>query len=101
MGANCSKCGELWTSAGPDGDYCDSCGLTQAHGADVGSADDGEQSQDHKPTTQANALIAVGEKAQPFHDPLGETYARFEVDDHLETWPLDSRHWRSWLARSY
>ena len=99
MGANCPDCGELWMNAGPRGDYCASCGYTQTHGAD--KEPDGEQALDSLNTTQANALIQIGEKAQLFHDPLGMAYGRFDVSGHLETWPLDSRHWKTWLQHSF
>lgn len=102
MGANCPGCGELRTSIGPRGDYCSSCGLTQAHAAASGTApaDEEPNARDSTPS-QADALIDLGLQAQLCHDPLGVTYARFEVDGHLETWPLDSRYWKSWLSRSH
>src|SRR5829696_2344612 len=51
---------------------------------------------------QSMATILVGlasEHAELFHATDGKTYARIEVDDHLETHPVRGRHFRTWLSR--
>jgi len=45
-------------------------------------------------------LVRLAKQAELYHD--GDTaYASWVVDDHLETWPVASRRFRTWLARAF
>ena len=53
-------------------------------------------------TTQVDLLeeLAVDE-ALLFHSSDEKTYAAFPVNDHLETWQINSKRFRRWLSRRY
>lgn len=51
--------------------------------------------------SQADLLVDIGRKAQLFHDPSGTAFARFRVEDHQETWPLQSKRFKNWLRREF
>lgn len=65
------------------------------------AAEDGHVA--HDPATAATHLIqlAGSRHAELFHSSDGTAYARFEVDGHLETWPLRAKEFRAWLACAY
>jgi hypothetical protein len=48
--------------------------------------------------SQADLLLELVDDAELFHDPLGDTYARVEVDGHWECWPTRSKGFRRWLV---
>ena len=55
---------------------------------------------DAKSPTQSDRLIKIAESANLFHTPDGTGYADIEVNGHRETWPLKSKGFKGWLARS-
>jgi hypothetical protein len=63
--------------------------------ADTESCDIGGKS------SQADILIELAQAATLFHDDLQEPFARVEIGDHWETWPVRSKFFRRWLARRY
>lgn len=52
-------------------------------------------------SSQANQLLALVECVDLFHDPLGEAYAAFPIDEHRETWPIRSAAFKRWLAHAF
>ncbi len=69
--------------------------------------------EDPKKPTQADQLVEmvtehVGDFASDiahavelFHDPGGTAYATLPIGEHRETWPLQSKGFRQWMARRY
>jgi hypothetical protein len=56
---------------------------------------------DAKPPSQATRLVALAlEEVDLFRSPDGVAFAAVRVGDHRETWPLRSKHFRTWLQRS-
>jgi hypothetical protein len=51
--------------------------------------------------TQANILVELAQPADLFHAPDGTGYADLEINGHRETWPIDSKSFRRWLARRF
>lgn len=51
--------------------------------------------------TQAQLLCELAEKAQLFHTADGDGYAQVPVNGHIETWPIRSRGFRSWLRLEF
>jgi len=49
--------------------------------------------------SQATKLVEFASEAELFHTRDGDTYASFQVNGHLETWPVKSRGFRDWLTR--
>src|SRR5262249_34832263 len=45
--------------------------------------------------------LALREGVELFHDAGQETYASFQVNGHLETWPTRSIAFKHWLTRLY
>ena len=43
----------------------------------------------------------MAEAVELFHDPGQIAYATIPVGDHRETWPLQSKGFRQWMARRY
>jgi len=46
-------------------------------------------------------LVEIGMLTELFHTDLAETFSRFFVDQHRETWSLKSARFKGWLAREY
>lgn len=59
------------------------------------------ESQTGRQESRANALVLLSRRARFFHTPDMTAYASFEVNDHLETWPVRSGQFRRWLQQSY
>jgi hypothetical protein len=51
--------------------------------------------------TQADFLINLAETAELFHTPDGTGFADLEINGHRETWPIQGRSFRRWLARRF
>jgi DNA polymerase I-like protein with 3'-5' exonuclease and polymerase domains len=51
--------------------------------------------------TQADILIELAKSAELFHAPDGTGFADLNINGHRETWPIRSKGFRRWLARSY
>lgn len=68
---------------------------------DAGAATDQGEKPERK--SQATKLIELTEAArvQLFHSPDQEAFVAIPIDGHIETWPLRSGHFRSWLMRQY
>jgi hypothetical protein len=47
------------------------------------------------------ALVELATGLESFVDERDLAFARFEVNGHIETWPIDSRRFRSWLSQKY
>ena len=50
---------------------------------------------------QADILIDIAQAAELFHAPDGTGFADLDINGHRETWPIRSKGFRRWLARSY
>lgn len=61
-------------------------------------AEDGE-APDHPSASQR--LVRIGKATELFRNDRDEAFARFAVGDHVETWSLRSKAFRTWLARTY
>jgi hypothetical protein len=62
----------------------------------------GEAQDDRKSKpTQAELLIKLAGDAELFHDANLKGFATIAVDAHLETWPIRSKGFRSWLLRRF
>src|SRR5712692_10344836 len=55
------------------------------------------------PVRQSAATRLVGFAADFsfFHDPQGRAFVRLEVDTHTEVWPVESTHFRKFLAQIF
>ena len=51
--------------------------------------------------TQADILIDLAQSAELFHAPDGTGFADLDINGHRETWPIRSKGFRRWLARSF
>jgi hypothetical protein len=51
--------------------------------------------------SQADVLIGLARSAELFHAPDATGYADLLINGHRETWPIRSRGFRRWLARSF
>jgi hypothetical protein len=63
---------------------------------------DDAQGQEKKRHSQAEVLVLLAAAAELFHTPGGhdsEGFATFEVNGHLETWPIASRGFKRWLSK--
>jgi hypothetical protein len=49
----------------------------------------------------ATLLVGVASEAQLFHSPEGEGFARTQINDHFENWPLRSKAFRRFLSRKF
>ncbi len=66
----------------------------------VGKAD----GKDGGRPSQADALVGLAEDVQLFHTPGGndsEGYATVLVGEHKETWPVNGKGFRRWLAKRF
>jgi hypothetical protein len=50
---------------------------------------------------QADVLIELASSVEIFHDRDDVGYARFDVNGHKENWPIRSKGFKRWLARSF
>ncbi len=67
--------------------------------ADADDIDSPEQ--DSPQQTQRDLLVALAADAELFVSDVGDHFARVEIDQHFEIWPIDSRQFRWWLTREY
>jgi hypothetical protein len=49
--------------------------------------------------SEATRLVELASNVELFHTPDDEAYASFQFSGHLETWPVNSSGFRSWLTR--
>lgn len=63
--------------------------------------DETEQEEQPKKRSQALILIQLAMGADLFHSPDGESYARLEVGNHKETWPIRNKGFKLWLRNKY
>ena len=54
-----------------------------------------------KKESQAELLIALASQSQLYHTPDGEAFARIQVGDHRENWPIRSTGFKRWMARRF
>jgi phage/plasmid primase-like uncharacterized protein len=54
----------------------------------------------HRPS-QASLLLELLSGLKLFHNEQKEAYATFSNSEHRETWPIDSKHFRDWLAHTF
>jgi hypothetical protein len=50
---------------------------------------------------QADILIDLAQFVELFHAPDGTGFADLDINGHRETWPIRSKGFRRWLARSF
>ena len=62
------------------------------------SAKSGSRKDEQK---QADIVIQLASDAELFHDPDGAPYATFEVNEHIETWPMRSRTFKGFLLKRF
>jgi hypothetical protein len=51
--------------------------------------------------SQADVLVGLAQSAELFHAPDATGYADLLIKGHRETWPIRSKGFRRWLARSF
>jgi hypothetical protein len=51
--------------------------------------------------SQADILVDLASAADLFHTPGRTAYADFIINDHRETWPVQSTGFKRWLTRRY
>jgi hypothetical protein len=56
---------------------------------------------DGRPPSQADILVALADAAELFCTSDDVAYADIEVNEHRETWPVQSRGFRRWLKRRF
>lgn len=54
-----------------------------------------------RPPAAATVLLGLQEEMELFHDGERRGYASFEVDGHVETWPIRSREFAHYLRRQH
>jgi hypothetical protein len=73
------------------------CRVTQLERAIV---EDDRGTEGRRPT-QADILIELAQAADFFHTADGTGFADVIINGHRETWPIRSKGFKRWLARSY
>jgi hypothetical protein len=76
-------------------DVCRVTALDDALAEESGDVGDG------RGPPQADILIDIAQAAELFHTPDGTGFADLAIDGHRETWPINSKGFRRWLARRY
>ncbi|HVF00913.1 MAG TPA: hypothetical protein VNA27_06175 [Rubrobacteraceae bacterium] len=64
-------------------------------------AEEGWEEGSAEKRSQAEMLIEYAEDAEVFHTPDETAYATFRVDDHEETWPVESRRFELFLRQRF
>ncbi len=64
-------------------------------------AEENDEGRDGRPPSHADILVALAEAAELFCTPDDVAYADIEVNEHRETWPVQSRGFRRWLKRRF
>lgn len=59
------------------------------------------ESHREKRKSQSSVLVELAQGVELFHTSDGDAYVTIEVNGHHENWPLKSRGFRDWLAKSY
>ena len=62
---------------------------------------EGDSERGEKPQSQATTLVELAQAAELFHDRFGEAYATVPIGGHYETWQVQSKGFRDWLARVF
>ena len=65
----------------------------------LGLIEDAHASEEDERKSEATRLVELANNIELFHTRDDEPYASFEFSGHLETWPINSRGFRSWLTR--
>lgn len=60
----------------------------------------GEDKASHKPSKLTEIINLAENECEFWHDKDRSGYASFKNNGHTEHWPIDSRGFREWLARS-
>lgn len=60
-----------------------------------------EPEKSNQRPSQASLLLELLSELELFHDEQKEAYATFNNGEHKETWPIDSKHFRDWLAHIF
>src|SRR5262249_45624006 len=60
-----------------------------------------QESQPGESKPQVDRLVTLARVADYFHTPDRKTYATILTRNHLETWPIRSAAFRSWLVIQY
>src|ERR1043165_6716724 len=63
----------------------------------IAEAQPSEQKLERK--SEATRLVELANNVELFHTPDDDPYASFEFSGHRETWPVNSRGFRTWLTR--
>jgi hypothetical protein len=64
-------------------------------------AEENDEKRDGRPPSHSDILVALAEAAELFCTPDEVAYADVEVNEHRETWPVQSRGFRRWLKRLF
>jgi hypothetical protein len=103
----CPACGAELVEVAPAGATCargcrlmrDEAGRLVA--ATTAPPDEGEHDVHQLQRNQATRLVRIGRQGELWHTPDGEAWATIGVGGHRENWPIQSRHFREWLARQF
>ena len=55
----------------------------------------------YDPRHEHDTLTQIALQAELFHSPLKLPYATVPVHDHFETWPIESKEFKSWLRHQH
>jgi len=75
--------------------------IEQRHRANNPDGETSEKPEKRRQRTQAALLLDLAVGTEVFHDTEGRAFVAFQIDQHVESWPVRSRVFRQWLARSY
>ena len=59
------------------------------------------QGKEEKEPSQLEILLTIAARAELFHSPGGECFARFLVNGHHEVWSIRSKGFKRWLAHGF
>ena len=57
--------------------------------------------KDKPKDSMASTLLKFAKDGELFHTPAGDPYATVPINDHLETYPVESKQFKQWLAHQY
>lgn len=60
-----------------------------------------QETEEDKKENQAQELMVIAKTADLFKDQMGEPFAAFKFNNHIEVWRVDSREFKEWLIVTY